>query len=166
MAKTKLWVQKWEESERGWGCRPDGYTLHLKREDIAAFLRDIRARETAGMPANFIPDEYSRPDGIPYEWETDDEKLIEQVTKSDNGCWGPGRRAPDPPPGVKVGGWTPVPMKKEKPKAPHVAAKAEERCDQCGYPRAAFQSPEDKRCPMSYHDRISCDGTLVKEASK
>jgi hypothetical protein len=54
-------VQKWEESERGWGVRPDGYSLH---KDEAARSRFIRAYWDT-MPKE-TPDEYSRPAGKPY----------------------------------------------------------------------------------------------------
>lgn len=102
---AKLWVQKWEESERGWGTRPDGYTLHSKQEDITKFITEMRAREMAGQPDGYIPDEYSRPCGNPYEVEIADEKLVGKVKKSKNGVWGPGKDPPDPPPGVNPGGW-------------------------------------------------------------
>lgn len=102
----KLWVQKWEESEAGWGTRPDGYTLHLNQADIDLFLADMRTRERRGKPEGYVPPEYSRPDGEPYEWETDDEALVARVRDSGRGCWGPGRVPPPPAPGVRPGGWT------------------------------------------------------------
>ena len=55
-------VQKWEESERGWGCRPDGYSLHLSEEDRTAYIQKYWKQ----MPDK-TPDEYSRPSGTPYE---------------------------------------------------------------------------------------------------
>lgn len=48
----------WEESERGWGTRPDGFSLHLTEKDYIDFKRDYWAR----MPDE-VPDEYSRPAG-------------------------------------------------------------------------------------------------------
>ena len=54
-------VQKWEESERGWGTRPDGYSIH---PDQAALDRYIKAYWKK-MPDG-VPDEYSRPHGTPY----------------------------------------------------------------------------------------------------
>lgn len=92
-----FWVQKWLESERGFGCRPDGYTLHIKREDIDAFLKDMREREMKGMPAGYVPDEYSRPDGQPYLTNIKDRKLMNQIKKSNNGIWGPGGNNYPPP---------------------------------------------------------------------
>jgi len=50
----------WEESERGWGTRPDGCSLHLKREDFQVHLDNYWDK----MPDE-APDEYSRPAGTP-----------------------------------------------------------------------------------------------------
>ncbi len=50
----------WEESERGWGTRPDGISLHLTKEDFKVFLEKYWDR----MPKE-VPDEYSRPAGEP-----------------------------------------------------------------------------------------------------
>ena len=79
MHKRTLIVQKWEESERGWGTRPDGYSLHLSQQALAAYVDDYWAR----MP-NETPDEYSRPSGTPYSWEAD-EKTYDEVAASKNG---------------------------------------------------------------------------------
>lgn len=57
-------VQKWEERERGWGSRPDGYSVHLTDDDRCRFIAAYWAR----MPDK-TPDEYSRPLGTPYEAE-------------------------------------------------------------------------------------------------
>lgn len=60
-AKRTVVVQKWEESERGWGTRPDGYSIH---PDEAARERFVKAYWD-DMPDS-APDEYSRPCGTPY----------------------------------------------------------------------------------------------------
>ena len=54
-----VYCQEWEESERGWGVRPDGISLHLEKEDIPIFVEAY----WMGMP-EYTPDEYSRPAGI------------------------------------------------------------------------------------------------------
>lgn len=54
-------VQKWEESERDWGTRPDGYSLHANEKARERFVTAY----WAGMP-NDAPPEYSRPCGTPY----------------------------------------------------------------------------------------------------
>src|SRR5687768_1019704 len=51
----------WEESERGWGVRPDGYSLHLTIVDVERYIK----KYWDSMP-NEVPDEYSRPGGAPY----------------------------------------------------------------------------------------------------
>ena len=53
--------QKWEESERGWGTRPNGYSLHRSDADRVRFIEEYWAQ----MPDE-APNEYSRPDGTPY----------------------------------------------------------------------------------------------------
>ena len=71
--------QKWEESERGWGVRPDGYSLHLTNGDLKAFI----AAHWAKMPPT-APDEYSRPSGTPYVCAVD-AKTYRKIKKSESG---------------------------------------------------------------------------------
>lgn len=66
-------VQKWEESERGWGTRPDGYSIHKSRADLSKFLAEERDAERKRNPSGKVPDEYSRTCGTPYDAEVDDE---------------------------------------------------------------------------------------------
>ena len=54
-------VQPWSEFERGWGCRPDGYSLHLTEEDRVSFIKGYTANRTGAAPY-----EYDAPDGSPY----------------------------------------------------------------------------------------------------
>jgi hypothetical protein len=54
--------QRWEESERGWGIRPDGYSLHLTYQDAIVYIR-----EYWDLMPSYVPDEYSRPSGEPTE---------------------------------------------------------------------------------------------------
>ncbi len=51
--------QSWTEYERGWGCRPDGYTLHLTQKDCQLFIKDFNAKFNNEPVA---PDEYTRAD--------------------------------------------------------------------------------------------------------
>lgn len=71
--------QDWVESERGWGVRPDGYSLHLTSGDRDAFVKDYWDT----MP-NEAPDEYSRPDGEP-RMVTAGSEIAEEVRASKNG---------------------------------------------------------------------------------
>lgn len=49
----------WIESERGWGQRPDGLSLHLTEEDKKKYEKEYWSK----MPDGPAPDEYSRPEG-------------------------------------------------------------------------------------------------------
>lgn len=69
----------WEESERGWGVRPDGASLHLSTEDSAQFVKAYWAQQP-----DEVPDEYSRPSGKPKLIEVDDE-TYEKIEASKNG---------------------------------------------------------------------------------
>ena len=76
MAKTKAkvilsmgaWMQEWEESELGWGCRPDGVwyyaTLDAAKNDTTKMLKRMRKAE-AKIYKGATPEEYSRPAGDP-----------------------------------------------------------------------------------------------------
>ena len=67
----KVIVQKWEESERGWGARPDGYSVHKSMADLRQYLADEREAERRRNPSGIVPDEYSRTCGSPYEVDVD-----------------------------------------------------------------------------------------------
>ena len=55
-----VYKQEWLESERGWGQRPDGCSLHLSMQDCTQYIKDYWER----MPDD-PPDEYSKPSGHP-----------------------------------------------------------------------------------------------------
>jgi hypothetical protein len=89
-APTKIWVQKWTEYERGWGQRPDGYTLHKEFSDIDKFLNRIRREELLTYKGE-TPDEYSAPTGKPYETLITDPEILKKIEESDRfGIWGGG----------------------------------------------------------------------------
>mgnify|MGYP001573228924 CR=1 FL=1 len=69
----------WEESERGWGTRPDGCSLHLTEEDYRKFVNMY----WKGMP-NEVPDEYSRPAGSPCEVKVS-KRLYDEIRRSKYG---------------------------------------------------------------------------------
>lgn len=71
--------QEWLESERGWGCRPDGASLHLTTADKDAFVEEY----WGSMPKD-TPDEYSRPCGEPKIIEVS-RAIYTQIKKSKNG---------------------------------------------------------------------------------
>jgi len=74
-------IQEWLESERGWGTRPDGYSLHKDGNSRAEFIKDYWKK----MP-EAVPDEYSRPCGEPTTAYVD-KATYTKVTKSKNGIW-------------------------------------------------------------------------------
>lgn len=53
-------METWTESESGWGCRPDGCSLHLNLADLDAYVKEYWAK----MPKE-VPYEYSTPDESP-----------------------------------------------------------------------------------------------------
>src|SRR3989344_7974426 len=59
--KKTVICQKWLESERNWGSRPNGYSPHLNEEDKENYIQEY----WNGMPDE-VPDEYSAPDGTSY----------------------------------------------------------------------------------------------------
>ena len=75
-------LQFWEESESGWGCRPDGYSLHLTTKDLANYIKEYWESQPNG-PA---PHEYSRPCGNSKIVKLrKDSKLYKLLAKSKNG---------------------------------------------------------------------------------
>ena len=91
-----LICQKWEESERGWGTRPDGYSLHVGLDALAAYKKACWDR----MPPD-APDEYSRTDGEPYECPVTDALVAEVTAAGGNKLYS--GSAPWP---TRTGGWT------------------------------------------------------------
>jgi len=59
--ERRVICQDWLESERGWGTRPDGCSLHLTEDDLRRYVETY----WAGMPDE-VPEEYSKPTGNPY----------------------------------------------------------------------------------------------------
>jgi hypothetical protein len=71
--------QHWIESERGWGQRPDGVSLHLTLDDVKDYVKAYW--ET--MP-NTVPYEYSKPVGKPTLVRVND-SVYEAVKSGKNG---------------------------------------------------------------------------------
>jgi hypothetical protein len=53
-----LWCINWTESERGYGQRPDGHTLHLTKDDAEQFIAEYWDKQ----PKGYAPDCYSFPE--------------------------------------------------------------------------------------------------------
>jgi hypothetical protein len=85
-------AQDWEESERGWGTRPDGFTLHLTAEACKAYVKDYYLKYNNKA---VTPDEYTRTCGDPRPIDVNAtiyKKLVKHKAK--NGLWGNGNHAP------------------------------------------------------------------------
>lgn len=101
--KYRVLCQKWMESERGWGTRPDGYSLHCTDEDRKAYIKEYWARMPEARTPDEIPEEYSKPDGTPY-WCEVDEETFQKIKASKNGI-----RSFETPPGFGgIDGWIPL----------------------------------------------------------
>jgi hypothetical protein len=59
----KILVTEWLETERGWGQRPDGYSLHLTLRDMKKYIQEYWDSMPDRGPGGEAPDEYSRPCG-------------------------------------------------------------------------------------------------------
>ena len=55
------YMVRWRESERGWGQRPDGWSLHLSVADANGYIADYWSRQPA-----VVPSEYSFPSTEPH----------------------------------------------------------------------------------------------------
>jgi hypothetical protein len=63
-----LWAQEWEESERGWGYRPDGLSLHVDKDARNRYVTTYLKRQKSYFEEQGIkgtPDEYTRTSGEP-----------------------------------------------------------------------------------------------------
>lgn len=76
-------IDSWTETESGWGCRPDGASLHLTKEDYNSYVKKYwkELRERYGENT---PHEYSHPDENPRVIKVSNE-LYEEIKKSDDG---------------------------------------------------------------------------------
>ena len=75
------YIQEWEESERGWGVRPDGASVHKTQEGLEAFVKE----NWGNRQTIVVPDEYSRPRGAPYFMNVPNE-VYNRIGKED-GTW-------------------------------------------------------------------------------
>lgn len=72
-----VYLQYWEESERGWGVRPDGCSLHLTLDNHKSYVNRIYD----DRDPNVIPDEYDRTVGDPIVVSVSDD-IFNQVSES------------------------------------------------------------------------------------
>lgn len=73
----KAYLQYWEESERNWGVRPDGCSLHINLDSHVIYVDDIYRDRTFHQ---HVPNEYDRIVGEPIEVEILD-SLYQELTE-------------------------------------------------------------------------------------
>jgi hypothetical protein len=86
---TPIVAVQWFESERGWGIRPDGWSIHKTTADAEDFINDYKAKYHTAPTA---PDTYSFPDAqkvidssaVPQEY-------LDQLEEAPHGTWVPQR---------------------------------------------------------------------------
>lgn len=84
-----VFAQEWEESERGWGVRPDGFWLYPgtravhEGTDLKIKQQTEACNEIYGI--GVVPPEYSRPCGVPFAVEVSQE-TFDKVHK-DGSLW-------------------------------------------------------------------------------
>lgn len=88
----QVYCQLWEESEQGWGVRPDGYSLHLTADAAKAYIDTYWKEQKKREPE--VPHEYSRPSGTPFLTEVDG-NTYEAVKASKNGTRSYERNTPE-----------------------------------------------------------------------
>lgn len=49
----KLWAVEWEESEQGWGVRPDGFSFHRSPENANQYVQDIYSKYPYKVPSDY-----------------------------------------------------------------------------------------------------------------
>ena len=79
--KKIVYFQFWWETERGWGERPDGYSLHLTVQDHKEWIRAYWKRMPDRVNGE-APDEYSYPCGMGYDRMKGDPIQVEINEKS------------------------------------------------------------------------------------
>lgn len=75
---NRVFLQLWEESERGWGVRPDGCSLHIDNNELDRYVEDIYKDR-----GDNIPNEYERTIGGSIEAFIDNE-LFTKVSTNKN----------------------------------------------------------------------------------
>jgi hypothetical protein len=79
--KHPVVISYWTEYESGWGCRPDGASIHLTNEDFVSFCK-----EYWGKQPTEVPYEYSK-EGTPTVIDLDDEVVYNNLRASKNGIF-------------------------------------------------------------------------------
>jgi len=99
--------QNWEESEAGWGTRPDGFTLHLTEEDRQMFIKGYLTKQKEyfdkALGPGITPSEYTRTCGGPKQITVNDITYQSLVKAKDKfGIWGKGKSLPSAVDGTSI----------------------------------------------------------------
>lgn len=73
-----VFVQNWEESEAGWGVRPDGFTVHISEKQLSDYVNWFN---TTFNNKGYVPEEYTRVSGDAITVKVSDE-LFEKIEKT------------------------------------------------------------------------------------
>jgi hypothetical protein len=68
---------EWIESERGWGQRPDGISLHISQKEAEKYIVKYWKDQTN----DFVPDEYSYPEE-PKSFDLNNKKIIKELKEN------------------------------------------------------------------------------------
>ena len=78
------YVMSWTESESGWGCRPDGYSLHVSQEAFQEYVKShwelLKRLNGPGTPH-----EYDRPDADVVRLKPITKKAAKELEESKSG---------------------------------------------------------------------------------
>lgn len=74
----KAYLQYWEESERGWGVRPDGCSIHVDLKSHTNYVDEVYRDRTFH---HHVPDEYDRIVGNPIEVEISEKLYVDLLEK-------------------------------------------------------------------------------------
>ena len=100
-----VWLQSWEESEAGWGTRPDGFSLHLTQEAAKEYADNFMKSQHDRL-GDATPAEYDRPAGSPYEVNVNDE-IFADIDEKGLRVFKGKMEQPEPVDPDKQSGWRP-----------------------------------------------------------
>ncbi len=64
-----VYIQNWEESERGWGVRPNHFTVHISLKQLNDY---VAWYNKTNNNLDEVPDEYIRTSGSPIQCQAED----------------------------------------------------------------------------------------------
>lgn len=82
----KFVLIEWTEYERGWGQRPDGYSIYL---DTVSAQKHIDSFYSKRIGSTTVPDEYTNPTDVNYVIVNDDglREMMRLANEESRVCW-------------------------------------------------------------------------------